>query len=169
MGGLLSSILTDKNAEKTGVWVTYTDVVNDDGTYPEFCIKRVSFANSGYQAKIAKQLKILNAISEKGSDVDEKEFESLTNATQQLGIEYAKNFLVGWRNFKLSAKVDAKGKVIKENGVPVCDEYEYSEERAEALLSDSNPNASALLGWLTSQSSDVTNFLVDKRNKDLKR
>lgn len=41
MGGLLSKFLTDKQAEKIGVWVEYSSVVNDDGTYPAFKIKRI--------------------------------------------------------------------------------------------------------------------------------
>ena len=65
MGGLLSKFLTDKQAENQGVWVAYEDAVNDDGTYPEFCIKRISTNNTSYQAKVNPLLRQLDALSRK--------------------------------------------------------------------------------------------------------
>lgn len=163
MGGLLSKFLTDKQAEKIGVWVEYTSVVNDDGTYPAFKIKRISTSNVSYQAKINKPLREMDALAKK-DNYSATEFLRINKVLAEIFVD---EILVDWKNLKGSASVDENGQVIVDGeGVPVCEEVPYSKEYAKEFLC--NPDTAELLKWLMEQSSDISNFLEANREKNLK-
>lgn len=169
MGGLLSKYLTDKNAEKTGVWVTYSDLVNDDGTYPRFRIKRISPANISYQAKINPELQKLSALQKKieAKPDDQAVLKELSKISKQLALIFVDEILVDWKDLKQSASVDEEGNLITDvDGNPICEELPYSKETAKELLGDTD--FAELLRWLMDRSSEISNFLVDNRQKDLK-
>jgi hypothetical protein len=163
MGGLLGKFLTDKQAENQGVWVAYEDAVNDDGTYPEFCIKRISTNNTSYQAKVNPLLRQLDALSRK----ENANYNEYKKVNEKLAYLYIDEILVDWRNVKHEAVIDQEGNVVvDENGVAICEEIPFSKEKAREILGD--PDFIEVLNWLMKQSTDVSNFLVSNRNKDLK-
>lgn len=169
MGGLLSKYFTDKNAEKAGVWVEYTDLVNDDNTYPTFCVKRISPTNTSYQAKITPELQKLSALQKRleTKPDDNKAVEELSKISKRLANIFVDEILVGWKDLKYSAKLDEDGNMILDvDGNPICEELEYSKDTARELLGDAD--FAELLRWLMDQSAEISNFLADNRRNDLK-
>ena len=155
MGGLLSKYFTDKNAEKAGVWVEYTDLVNDDNTYPAFCVKRISPTLSALQKRL-----------ETKPD-DNKAVEELSKISKRLANIFVDEILVGWKDLKYSAKLDEDGNMILDvDGNPICEELEYSKDTARELLGDAD--FAELLRWLMDQSAEISNFLACNRRNDLK-
>lgn len=168
MGGLLAKYLTDKNAEKSGVWVTYTELMNDDNTYPAFCVKRISTNNVAYQAKVTPELQKLSALQKRieSKPDDTKAISELAGISKRLATIFVDEILVNWRDLKQSASVDENGATICDvDGVPVCEEVPYSKDTARELLGD--PDFAEVLRWLMDQSSEISNFLVANRQKDL--
>lgn len=162
MGGLLDKHLTDKNAEKSGVWVRYTEEVNDDGTYPEFKIKRVTLDNVSYQSQVNKLSRRLNDLA-KDPDAQSVDLEKVN---RDLGVVFVDNILVDWRNVKHGATVDENGEQVRDiDGNVICEELSYSKEQAKQMFSDSN--FADVLAWLMKEASEMSNFLIANRNKDL--
>lgn len=164
MGGLLSKYKTNKNSEASGVWVTFEDAVNDDGTKPEFKVKRITVYDRAYQAQITPILAQLQRLA-KSDTPDAAQF---VDANKRLFKAYISHFLVDWRNIKEPAEVDEKtgAYICDENGIPVCKEVPFSKNAAEELLCD--PDFIEVAQWLMKQSSDVSNFLIGNREENLK-
>ena len=166
MGGLLSKYFTDK---KAGVWVEYTDLVNDDNTYPAFCVKRISPTNTSYQAKITPELQKLSSLQKRleTKPDDNKAVEELSKISKRLANIFVDEILVGWKDLKYSAKLDEDGNMILDvDGNPICEELEYSKDTARELLGDAD--FAELLRWLMDQSAEISNFLACNRRNDLK-
>ena len=86
--------------------------------------------------------------------------------SKRLATIFVDEILVGWRDLKQSASVDENGATICDvDGVPVCEEVPYSKDTARELLGD--PDFAEVLRWLMDQSSEISNFLVANRQKDL--
>ncbi len=163
MASFVSSIRADKKLESAGVWVKYTDGVNEDGTTPEFKIKRVSITNSAYQAKINPILKrIENLTSSNSADASE-----IISLHIELIKVYLDTMLVDWRNIKDDVYDPKTGeRVYNDDNTLAFEEIPYSKENARELLATAD--AIPVAKWLMEQSGDLSNFLTCNRQADLK-
>lgn len=156
MGGIFSKFMTDKKAEQDGVWFKLVydgeEIVNDDGTVPEFKLSRIGTTNRTYLAKLQPVLKRT------------KKTDSLLD-TLDVQPEIVKIFceccLKDWKNFK-----DTKVTVDEKSGKQTREiiDIPFSVDTATKLLND----MPELFTWLTSQASEMENFLVKDREENLK-
>lgn len=165
MASFVSSIRADKNLENSGVWVSYTDKPNDDGTVPEFKIKRVSITNTAYQAKINPILKRIENLNASKND------DNIISEVVSLNIElirvYLDEMLVDWRNVKDDVYDPKTGERVYDNdGRLMFEEIPYSKEMARELLA--NADAINDAKWLMEQSGNISNFLTSNRKANLK-
>lgn len=165
MASFVSSIRADKNLENSGVWVRYTDKPNDDGTVPEFKIKRVSITNTAYQAKINPILKRIENLNASKND------DNIISEVVSLNIElirvYLDEMLVDWRNVKDDVYDPKTGERVYDNdGRLMFEEIPYSKETARELLA--NADAINDAKWLMEQSGNISNFLTSNRKANLK-
>lgn len=164
MASLIASLITDNDLETNGTWVVYTPLTNDDNTHPEFKIKRVSIENVDYQKRVTPILKQIDEL-QKANNVD---VSKLYGLQKEMNGAFIDEMLVDWRGVKYPAERDAKGNVVVDkNGVPVCKDMPFTKENVSKLLRD-NKNAQKVIDWLVSQSTDMANYLADKREQDLK-
>ena len=105
MGGILSKFRTNKDKEASGVWVTYDEVINDDGTKPMFKVRRITVYERAYQAKITPILSRLDKLG-KANDPDPAQFAE--------------------ENKKLFKADD--------EGIPICKELPFSRDAAIELI-----------------------------------
>lgn len=163
MASIFSKFKTNKDKESSGVWVTYDDVINDDGTKPEFKVRRITVYERAYQAKITPVLSQLEKLA-KSSDPDAMQ---LVELNKRLFKAYCEHFLVDWRNVKEDAEYDADGTLVcNDEGLPICKEIPFDKDFAIKFITD--PDSLVLAQWLMKQSSDVSNFLVGSREGELK-
>lgn len=163
MGGILSKFRTNKDKESGGVWVTYDEVINDDGTKPMFKVRRITVYERAYQAKITPILSRLDKLG-KANDPDPAQF---AEENKKLFKAYVEHFLVDWKNIKEDAEYDQNGQLIcDDEGIPICKELPFSRDAAIELIC--NLDAIQLAQWLMKQSSDVNNFLISNRETELK-
>lgn len=163
MASLIANLLTDEELETNGSWVTYGAIVNDDGTSPEFKLKRVSIENIQYQKRITPLLKQIDEIKGENPDI-----QRIYELQKEMMGAFIDEMLVDWRNVKYPAKRNAKGEVVKDKkGNVVCEEMPFTPENVAKLLRN-NKNAKDMNDWLVSQATDISNYLAIKREQDLK-
>lgn len=165
MASFVSTIRADKNLEASGVWVTLSDPNrrNEDGTFPEFKIKRVSITNTAYQAKINPIIKRIDTLNASNS-ADAGEVLSLH---LELIRVYLDNMLVDWRNIKDDVYDPKTGeRVYNKDHSLVFEEIPYSKENARELLATAE--ALDVTKWLMEQSGTLSNFTSAHRQADLK-
>lgn len=147
MASLFSEYLTDKNSEKTGVWVDF-DLINDDGTSPSFLLARVSPENRTWNSQ-------LQALKRKyRKDYDQLSTDEVVNYVKDMVNLYSSCIVLDWRNFKLDAKLDKDGNFVKDkDGNVVCEEIPYSYANAVTYFNQ----MPILFNWIAEKSADYKN------------
>lgn len=146
MATLFSKFRTNKNAEKDGIWVTVTDeddieIVNDDGTKPQFRIARISISNRQYLAR-------LQPIAKRS----EKQNTNLDETLSDMIDVFVDCCITDWKNIK---DYNDKNELI---------EVPFSKEKAKEILKD----MPTVYEQLNKKASDMRNYLEKEREQKAK-